>query len=156
MWLIAMLVVSTAFVACSKDDGGPKFEYDTPYPESYNCSYYEGEVYIRNISFVIVNPTKETVYWIEFDLDIYLKDEIVASEKCRIGSLADKTDFVVPAKKKIESDKYYIPNMKVKFFLEEDIYSIGFSNVRYRTLEGDQIETSAQSMGMKGVVSILP
>lgn len=155
-WLIAMLVVSTAFVACSKDnDGGPKFDYDFPYPETFYCQYYDGDIYVRNISFVIVNPTKETVYWIEFDMDVYLKDELVASEKCTVGSLTDKTAFVVPAGKKVESDKYYVPNMKVKFWFE-DIYSFKSSNVRYRTLEGDRIETSAQSMGMKGVISVLP
>ena len=88
-------------------------------------------------------------------MDVYLKDELIVSEKCMVGSLADKTEFVVPAKKKIESDKYYIPNMKVKFWLE-DIYSFSFSNLRYRTLEGDNIETSAQSTEVKGVISVLP
>ncbi|WP_287049011.1 hypothetical protein [Culturomica sp.] len=155
MWLMAMLVVSAAFVACSKDGDDPKFNYDVPYPEIFNCQYYDGDTYVRNISFVIVNPTKETVYWMEFDMDVYLKDELIVSEKCMVGSLADKTEFVVPAKKKIESDKYYIPNMKVKFWLE-DIYSFSFSNLRYRTLEGDNIETSAQSTEVKGVISVLP
>ena len=143
MWLMAMLVVSAAFVACSKDDDDPKFNYDVPYPEIFNCQYYDGDTYVRNISFVIVNPTKETVYWMEFDMDVYLKDELIVSEKCMVGSLADKTD------------KYYIPNMKVKFWLE-DIYSFSFSNLRYRTLEGDNIETSAQSTEVKGVISVLP
>ena len=95
MWLMAMLVVSAAFVACSKDDDDPKFNYDVPYPEIFNCQYYDGDTYVRNISFVIVNPTKETVYWMEFDMDVYLKDELIVSEKCMVGSLADKTEFVL-------------------------------------------------------------